>query len=102
MDGDRLYTLEEARALLPEMRRMIAVLQGEHGAGTNGSQPPSPNEVLGRLEELQVPLRDVSLGLVDFPHERDGRRVWLCWMSDEDEIGYWHETDEGASSRKPL
>lgn len=102
MDGDRCYTLEEARALLPEMRRMIAVLQGDHGGGTNGSQPPSPNEVLARLEELQVPLRDVRLGLVDFPHERDGRRVWLCWMSDEDEIGYWHETDEGASSRKPL
>lgn len=102
MDGDRSYTLEEATALLPEMRRLIAVLQGEHGTGGNGGRPPSPKAVLARLEELEVPLRDVGLGLVDFPHDRDGRRVWLCWMADEDAIGFWHETDEGASSRKPL
>ncbi|MBX7159226.1 MAG: DUF2203 domain-containing protein [Acidimicrobiia bacterium] len=102
MDGDRCYTLEEATALLPEIRRLVAVLQGEHAKGANGSRPPSPEEVLARLEELQVPLRDIRLGLVDFPHERDGRRVWLCWMTDEDVIGFWHETDEGASRRKPL
>lgn len=96
------YTLEEASALLPEMRRMIAVLQGEHGGGTNGSRPPPPKEVLARLEDLQVPLRDVSLGLVDFPHVREGRLVWLCWMADEDEIGFWHETDEGVTNRKPI
>lgn len=67
MDGDRCYTLEEATALLPEIRRLVAVLQGEHAKGANGSRPPSPEEVLARLEELQVPLRDIRLGLVDFP-----------------------------------
>lgn len=102
MDDDRCYTLDEATALLPELRRLILVLQGEHGQGANGSRPPSAEEALTRLHDLQIPLRDVRLGLVDLPHERNGRRVWLCWMIDEGEIGYWHETDEGASSRKAL
>jgi hypothetical protein len=47
-------------------------------------------------------VRDLGQGLVDFPSERDGREIFLCWISGEDRIGYWHGTNEGFASRKPL
>ena len=43
-----------------------------------------------------------STGLVDFPYDRDGRIVYLCWKPDEDEIGWWHETDAGFAGRQML
>ena len=47
-------------------------------------------------------IRDIPRGLVDFPHIRDGREVYLCWVSGEDNIGFWHETDRGFDHRQPL
>ena len=47
-------------------------------------------------------VRDVSRGLVDFPSQRDGREVYLCWIGGETRIDHWHETDQGFSHRLPL
>ena len=49
-----------------------------------------------------IELRDMSFGLVDFPGERDGAPVWLCWRTDEPAVTHWHAIDQGFSSRKPL
>jgi hypothetical protein len=38
----------------------------------------------------------------DFPHERRGQTVNLCWKFGEVEIGFWHGLDEGYGARKPL
>lgn len=46
--------------------------------------------------------KDARLGLVDFPHVRDGRVVNLCWKQGEKRIAWWHGMDEGYSSRKAL
>jgi hypothetical protein len=46
--------------------------------------------------------KDVGLGLVDFPHVRDGRVVNLCWKQGEKRIEWWHGLDEGYSARKAL
>jgi hypothetical protein len=46
--------------------------------------------------------KDLGLGLVDFPHLRDGREVSLCWKYGEREIRHWHGLDEGYAGRKPL
>jgi len=46
--------------------------------------------------------KDLGLGLVDFPHVRDGRTVSLCWRVGEVEIRWWHGLDEGYAGRKPL
>ena len=54
------------------------------------------------LRELEVVLRDLDRGLVDFPSLRDGREVYLCWQEGEDEIGFWHEPDAGFGGRRPL
>ncbi|HEV8459920.1 MAG TPA: DUF2203 domain-containing protein [Gaiellaceae bacterium] len=55
-----------------------------------------------RLEELGVALKDLDIGLLDFPAERDGVRVWLCWHVGEDSVDYWHGLEEGYAGRKPI
>ena len=59
----------------------------------------------GTLEEITdrgIIVRDVASGLVDFPSLREGREVYLCWISGEDQVEYWHETDRGFAHRQPL
>lgn len=46
--------------------------------------------------------KDLGLGLVDFPHLRDGQEVNLCWKYGEREIHYWHGLGEGYAGRQPL
>ncbi len=47
-------------------------------------------------------VRDVATGLVDFPSQREGREVFLCWIGGEESIGFWHETNRGFAHRQPL
>ncbi|HEV2125196.1 MAG TPA: DUF2203 domain-containing protein [Chloroflexota bacterium] len=54
------------------------------------------------LLDLGCELKDVQMGLVDFPARREDRTVYLCWRLGEDEIRYWHELDTGFSGRQPL
>jgi hypothetical protein len=58
-----------------------------------------------RLEEITAlggVTKDLALGLVDFPHLRDGQVVNLCWRHGERTIEFWHGLDEGYAKRKPL
>jgi len=57
---------------------------------------------LGAITELGGVPKDLSLGLVDFLHLRNGREVNLCWKYGEREIRHWHGLDEGYAGRKPL
>ena len=121
----RHYTLEEASELLPRVVALIErmrVARGRLGdreardalseAGpTNGGGSPGRTVSEGFLElrdsmmelrELEVVLRDLDRGLLDFPSLRDGREVYLCWQEGEDAIGFWHEPDAGFGGRRPL
>lgn len=60
------------------------------------------HELLNQITERGIQVRDVAIGLVDFPGERDGAPVWLCWKVGERAVGHWHRSDQGYSSRKPL
>ncbi|MBI4638313.1 MAG: DUF2203 domain-containing protein [Candidatus Rokubacteria bacterium] len=57
---------------------------------------------LEKIVELGGAPKDLGLGLVDFPHLRQGEEVNLCWKYGESSIRYWHGLDEGYASRKPL
>ena len=121
----RHYTLEEASELLPRVVALIErmrVARGRLGdrearealseAGpTNGGGSPGRTVSEGFLElrdsmmelrELEVVLRDLDRGLLDFPSLRDGREVYLCWQEGEDALGFWHEPDAGFGGRRPL
>jgi hypothetical protein len=57
---------------------------------------------LAEIEEIGVQVKDLELGLLDFPCVLDGRTVLLCWKLGEKEIGYWHAPEDGFEGRKPL
>lgn len=54
---------------------------------------------VARIDELDVVLRDIETGLVDFPALVSGRQVWLCWRLGEPHIGWWHELTTGVAGR---
>ena len=57
---------------------------------------------LEEIRGLGGVIKDLGLGLVDFPHLREGREVNLCWRYGEQRITHWHGLDEGYAARKPL
>ena len=57
---------------------------------------------VARLVEMDVTLRDIATGLIDFPALVSGRPVWLCWRLGESEVAHWHPHDEGFDARRPL
>ncbi len=54
------------------------------------------------LERLDIVVRDLDRGLVDFPAVIDGREVYLCWLLDEPAVTHWHAIESGFAGRKPL
>lgn len=122
----RLFTVEEADALLPELQELLSGIAvhrdamrekaphlepilkaaASNGGGKIGSEygVEAYNLYLSieRIRELGVVLKDLDAGLLDFPHERDGRVVFLCWHPPEERVGYWHEVEAGYAGRRPL
>jgi hypothetical protein len=120
---ERRFSLVEAEAELDELRRRLPALRdarqelidtGERitsaveldGGGVEGSawfraQQTLRAELLW-LAEQGILLRDPDTGLVDFPADREGRRVFLCWRLGEDHVAWFHEEQSGFSGRKPI
>ena len=123
---EKTFTLSEARSLIPRLRKLLGRIARERDAlmslrteldrarakADYGGGSPfgavylthliSFSEAVQEVELLGVHVKDFRTGLVDFPYERDGRIVYLCWRPDEDEIGWWHEIDSGFAGRQPL
>lgn len=121
----RLFTVEEANALLPELRRLLdavdearAVLtqmapeakraseQSGGGGVTHGvAYARALTEFIGNVQEIVsygIEIKDFEQGLCDFPHERDGQIVYLCWRRGESSIEWWHEIEAGFAGRQRL
>jgi hypothetical protein len=122
----KLFTVEEANALLPKIQKLLDDLTlhrdalrekaphiepilraaGENGGGRVGSEygveAYNLYLAIGRIRELGVLLKDLDMGLLDFPHEREGRIVFLCWHPPEERVEYWHEIEAGYAGRQPL
>lgn len=54
------------------------------------------------IEGLGCLLKDLDVGLVDFPCRLGAREVYLCWKLGEPNIQFWHHVEEGFAGRKPL
>jgi len=124
----KLFTIQEANALLPSVRIILAKIQRAHrklvqyreeakkaaaaaeqgGGGIESGVAYAAlltdlTVQLSELETLGVQLKDFERGLVDFPSLRDGRVVLLCWQLGEgDELEWWHDVDAGFAGRTPL
>src|SRR4051812_12858844 len=55
-----------------------------------------------QLERLDIVVRDLERGLVDFPSVIDGCEVYLCWLLDEPAVTHWHAIESGFAGRRPL
>ena len=54
------------------------------------------------VEAHGAQVKDLDIGLVDFPALRRGQEVLLCWQLGEDEIAFWHTVEDGFAGRRPL
>ena len=54
------------------------------------------------LNEVGCVIKDLDVGLVDFPALHRGEEVYLCWKVGERDIEFWHGMDEGFAGRKPI
>jgi hypothetical protein len=59
-------------------------------------------EIIGEIEELGCFLKDIDLGLIDFPSEMGDDVVFLCWQYGEANVLAWHAIDSGFAQRRPL
>jgi hypothetical protein len=106
--SERIERLRAARVQLSDEEARDAL--GEAAPSNGGGQPGKVvseaflelQRTLGELQAMDVVLRDLERGLVDFPAMRDGREVYLCWESGEDEIAFWHDLESGYGGRRPL
>jgi|HubBroStandDraft_6_1064221.scaffolds.fasta_scaffold271020_3 hypothetical protein len=58
--------------------------------------------IIKRVEAYGCVVKDIDLGLLDFPAMREGRRILLCWKSGEPALAHWHTPNENFGDRKPL
>lgn len=122
-ENERLFTVEEANAALERLRisldrireaRQVVLRSGERvresAAGDGGGKEGETywNSLRTLRVEMEglatdgIVLRDAESGLIDFPAEREGRVIQLCWRLGEERVAFWHEVDAGFGNRKPL
>jgi hypothetical protein len=123
---NKLFSIDEANALIPRLKGLFARVQAErarmmemrpelekaqerHSRDWGTPRGGEYIEILDALqqalkdiEDLGVLVKDIDIGLCDFPHSRDGRVVYLCWKQDEEEISWWHDLETGFAGRQPL
>lgn len=60
-------------------------------------------DAIAEIHATGVQVKDLDIGLLDFPHLVNGETVLLCWKLGEDlRIQHWHGMEEGFAGRKPL
>jgi hypothetical protein len=57
-------------------------------------------DALSEIDSIGVQVKDIDIGLLDFPCEVEGEVVLLCWKMGESSITHWHSTSEGFAGRK--
>ncbi len=125
-----MFRLEEANAVVPRLQILMERLQrgalrlqdelqslaGEDGIPIDAvstaelvrRRPTARvlveelDAIVGEIEESGAHFKDVRLGLVDFPAERDGEVIYLCWQFGEPEVAFWHRPQHGFAGRQPL
>ncbi len=122
----KYYTPKEANNLLDVVRPLVGELMGigekirihqpeiwsvvEKSAGNGGNPALSKllpdfdrlDSILHRLQDMDIEVKDLSIGLIDFPAMHEGRVVYLCWKYDEDSIQFWHDIEAGFAGRQQI
>jgi hypothetical protein len=59
-------------------------------------------DAMNEIDAMGVQVKDLDIGLLDFPCEVDGEVILLCWKLGEKAISHWHGVSEGFAGRKPI
>ncbi len=59
-------------------------------------------DALAEIDSIGVQVKDLDVGLLDFPCDVEGQIILLCWKLGEKSITHWHGTQEGFAGRKPI
>ncbi len=106
--ADLVRTYEEWRTLIARFEVVTigltpaATAEGERLQREVQRAAADIEEFVQELTELGVECKSFETGLFDFPCERDGRVVYLCWRQGEQSVSHWHEVDSGFAGRQPL
>ena len=111
--AERLVALRERmRELEHSHGEIVSAINGNGGGYAATDLSAAESELSGlaeaaiacveRLDELGVTVKDLDLGLLDFPALYDGHEVELCWHVGEPAVAFWHEIGEGYAGRKPI
>lgn len=101
---------EESSAELDVIKQSIALLGGTTPPRDRVAQLRSRKDgsaralktSFERIEEIGCQIKDLNIGLVDFPTLYHDQEVYLCWKLGEPEIGYWHHVADGFAGRRPI
>ena len=119
------YTRDEAKALLPQVRKWLRQLEQardhlrkydkrlsalmEPGRDTGGDLVNSWartmadfREAMDEFQRREILIKDIDRGLLDFPAIIGGKEVFLCWEKDEEDVEFWHDLDTGYAGRERL
>jgi hypothetical protein len=111
--AERLVELRARMRELVQSQSSLVTAIGGNGGGYAASDLNAAQAELEQLSErvagcvteldgLGVVVKDLDLGLLDFPAMHDGREVELCWHVGEPEVAFWHELGAGYAGRKPI
>lgn len=103
------FTPKQANEFLPQVKetveRSIAIKKEADGLKDDAEMADAMERFgseIQKLEELGCVLKDLNIGLIDFPAVRLGTRVWLCWKLGEENVAFWHDLHEGYTARKQV
>ncbi len=122
---EKFYSVDEANALVPKLKpvlerirktqetlaqdKTVAAMRekaAQNGGGLPGRHLSELTKTLDRdlrqLQEWGIVLRDPSIGLIDFFHQREGETVFLCWKLGEARVEWWHPLETGIAGRQRL
>jgi hypothetical protein len=102
--------MEEVEAEMQALTHRIFLNGGTHvdvvatarRKAERGKAEQRAKDALAEIDSIGVQVKDIDIGLLDFPCAVDGQVVLLCWKMGEPAISHWHSTDEGFAGRKPI
>lgn len=123
----RFFTLSEANALLPEVKTALASVRtavaslerirpGVTDSDGDIIRPDTDTRVdanhlravmmfhhgLAHIQSLDIEVKDVARGLIDFPARSGDREIRLCWLDGEESVAFFHDLETGFEGRKPI
>ena len=97
---------DQLSALAERIQRSGGLLvQFDHTSTLRLERNRLEHTIRDALEKIQATgciVKDLEVGLLDFPSRIDGEEVYLCWRLGEDRIRFYHRQDEGFAGRKPI